>query len=83
VRGRDVPCLSHRSSRRLHTRVYVQTRAGRDGTTGETITHGDGSPAARARQRPRLTWMARPAWACSRRCRYSLVRFHPVMAVVI
>ena len=45
VRRRDVPCLSHRSSHRLRTRVYVQTRArGRDGTTGGTITHGDRSP---------------------------------------
>jgi hypothetical protein len=44
-------------------------REGRDGTTCGTITHGDGSSAARARQRPRLTWTARPASACSRRCR--------------
>jgi hypothetical protein len=41
----------------------------RDGTTCGTITHGDSSPVVRARHRPRLTWIARPAWACSRRCR--------------
>ena len=35
----------------------------RDGTTGRTITHGDGSSVIRARQRPRLTRMARPASA--------------------
>jgi len=38
---------------------------GRDGTTGGTITHGDGSSVVRARQRPLLSWMARPASACS------------------
>ena len=36
---------------------------------GGTITHGDGSWVVSARQRPRLTWMACPASACSRRCR--------------
>ncbi len=56
-----------------------RARGGRDGTTGGTITHGDGSSVVRARQCPRLTWTARPASACSRRCRYSLVRFIPVM----
>jgi hypothetical protein len=46
-----------------------RVRGRRDGTTSGTITHGDGSPAVRARQRPRLTWIARPAPASSRRCR--------------
>jgi len=56
-----------------------RAREGRDGTIGGTITHGDGSSVVRARQCPRLTWTARPAPACSRRCRYSFVRFIPVM----
>ncbi len=70
ARSYDAPYSSHRSSRCPCTCVYVQTRA-RDGTGRScgTITHGHSSPVVRARQRPRLTWTARPASACSRRCR--------------
>ena len=40
-----VRCSSHRSSRCLRSRVSCRrAREGRDGTTGGTITHGDGSP---------------------------------------
>ncbi len=35
-------------------------------------------PVVAARQRPRLTWTARPAWAWSIRCRYMVVRFIPL-----
>jgi hypothetical protein len=57
-RSAHVPSLS----RRPCSRVYVQTRArGRDGTAGGANTHGDGSSVVRARQCPRLTWMARPS----------------------
>jgi hypothetical protein len=46
-----------------------RAREGRDGTISGTITHSDHSPVACARQRPRLTWTARPASAYCRRCR--------------
>ena len=49
----------------VRTFTCRRAREGRDGTTGGTITHGDGSSVVRARQRPRLTWTARPASACS------------------
>jgi hypothetical protein len=36
---------------------------------GETNAHSSSSVVV-ARHRPRLTWIARPAWACAARCRY-------------
>src|SRR5579863_2211209 len=61
-------CLSHR----LRPRLYVQTRARRETRqVGETSVHrSPPSPVRVARQRPRLTWIARPASACADRCRY-------------
>jgi hypothetical protein len=61
-------CSSHRSSHGTCTCVTCRrAREPWDGTIGGTITHGEGSLVVCARQRPRLTWTARPAAACSRR----------------
>jgi hypothetical protein len=51
-----------------HAFTCRRARERRDETTGETITHGEGSLVVRARHRPRLTRTTRPALTCSRRC---------------
>ena len=65
VRARPI-----RPSRRPCTRVTCRRARGvRDGTVLGTIAHGVRSSGVRARQRPPLTRIARPASACSRKCR--------------
>jgi hypothetical protein len=75
VRARPV-----RPSRRRCPRVTGgRARQARNGTTPGTVTHRDRFPGGRARQRPPLTPIARPAPAYCRRCRLSLVRVRPVL----
>ena len=40
----------------VYARLRADAREAWDETTGETITHGDGSSVVRAHHRPRLTW---------------------------